>query len=156
LTRILLIEDNEDDIELTKIAFARAHVTNELLVARDGVEALELLHGSRDREPLRPPAVVLLDLKLPRLDGLAVLERIRAHPSTRLLPVVVLTSSAQERDLLQTYALGANSYIVKPVDFEQFLAAAQSIGMYWLKLNHPAPPAVVGTALPDPNEPSDR
>lgn len=134
--RILLVEDNEDDIDLTLLAFKRSKLANEVIVARDGVEALEMLHGREGEATPASPTVVLLDLKLPRLDGFQVLERIREHPATRLLPVVVLTSSAQERDVIQTYTSGANSYIVKPVDFEQFLVAAQRIGMYWLLLNH--------------------
>lgn len=141
MNRILLVEDNEDDVELTLIAFRRQQLANEVVIARDGQEALEMLHGTQSRPAQPLPAVVLLDLKLPRRDGFAVLDAIRAHPRTRLLPVVVLTSSAQERDRLKTYRLGANSYIVKPVDFEQFLDAARQIGMYWLMLN---------TAPPDP------
>jgi len=112
-------------------------------VARDGEEALEWLFGEgryTGRDVLPLPAIVLLDLKLPRVDGFEVLRRIREHPSTRLLPVIVLTSSAQERDLVRTYASGANSYIVKPVDFEQFLESALQIGMYWLMLNRNPPP----------------
>ncbi len=141
MSRILLVEDNEDDIELTLIAFRRQQLANDLVIARDGQQALEILHGTPS-QPAQPlPAVVLLDLKLPRRDGFAVLDAIRAHPRTHLLPVVVLTSSAQERDRLKTYKLGANSYIVKPVDFEQFMEAARQIGMYWLMLN---------TAPPDP------
>lgn len=139
MNRILLVEDNEDDIDLTLLAFQRSRLANEVIVARDGVEALTLLHGDAETPPLPPPTVVLLDLKLPRVDGFEVLRQIRANPATRLLPVVVLTSSAQERDLVQTYASGANSYIVKPVDFEQFLESAQQIGMYWLMLNSTAP-----------------
>jgi two-component system, response regulator len=139
VTRILLVEDNEDDIDLTLLAFERSKLVNTITVARDGVEALELLHGSAGKPPEPLPAVVLLDLKLPRVGGIEVLEHIRQHPATKLLPVVVLTSSAQERDLLQTYAKGANSYIVKPVDFEQFVVAAQQIGMYWLMLNRTPP-----------------
>jgi CheY-like chemotaxis protein len=141
MSRILLVEDNEDDIELTLIAFRRQQLANDLIIARDGQEALEILHGTPSRPAQPLPVVVLLDLKLPRRDGFEVLDAIRAHPQTRLLPVVVLTSSAQERDRLKTYKLGANSYIVKPVDFEQFLEAARQIGMYWLMLN---------TAPPDP------
>lgn len=139
MNQILLVEDNPDDVDLTLLAFRRAKLSNEVIVAHDGVEALEILHGTPDKPPARLPTVVLLDLKLPRIDGFEVLKRIREHPSTRLLPVVVLTSSAQERDLIHTYASGANSYIVKPVDFEQFLTAAQQIGMYWLMLNARAP-----------------
>ncbi|HEX7706279.1 MAG TPA: response regulator [Thermoanaerobaculia bacterium] len=141
VTGILLVEDNEDDIDLTLLAFSRSKIANDVTVARDGVEALEILHGSDDKPPQPLPGVVLLDLQLPRVNGLEVLHRIRAHPRTKLLPVVVLTSSAQERDRLETYANGANSYIVKPVDFDQFLLAAQQIGMYWLMLNQKPPEA---------------
>lgn len=140
MNRILLVEDNPDDVELTLIAFERSKLVNEVLVASDGAEALAMLHGTDDRPAVQPaPALVLLDLKLPRVDGFEVLSRIRAHPTTKLLPVVILTSSAQERDIVQTYSSGANSYIVKPVDFEQFVESAQHIGMYWLLLNA-APP----------------
>jgi two-component system response regulator len=139
--RILLVEDNPDDVELTLLAFQRSKLMNEIIVAADGVEALEMLHGTGDRAPIPLPVLVLLDLKLPRLDGFEVLARIRAHEATRLLPVVILTSSAQERDIVQTYASGANSYIVKPVDFEQFIESAQQIGMYWLMLNAGLPGA---------------
>jgi CheY-like chemotaxis protein len=139
MNRILLVEDNEDDIELTLIAFRRHNLSNDVVVARDGAIALEMLHGSEGVPPQKLPMVVLLDLKLPHVDGFEVLQRIRAHETTRLLPVVVLTSSAEERDRMQTYGAGANSYIVKPVDFEQFVDAAQRIGMYWLALNTPPP-----------------
>lgn len=135
MSRILLVEDNPDDVELTLIAFRRSKLVNDVVVATDGDEALAILHGTADRPPQPLPSVVLLDLKLPRVDGFEVLARIRAHPATKLLPVVILTSSAQERDIVQTYASGANSYIVKPVDFEQFVESAQQIGMYWLMLN---------------------
>lgn len=141
INRILLVEDNQDDIELTLLAFQRSRLSNIVSVARDGEEALRMLHGTADTPPLPLPAIVLLDLKLPRVDGFEVLRRIREHPSTRLLPVIVLTSSGQERDLVQTYASGANSYIVKPVDFEQFLESALQIGMYWLMLNRNPPEA---------------
>jgi two-component system response regulator len=142
MNRILLVEDNQDDIDLTLLAFERSKLVNYVHVARDGVEALEVLHGTPDKPAQPLPALVLLDLKLPRVGGIEVLEHIRKHPVTQLLPVVVLTSSAQERDLLQTYSKGANSYIVKPVDFEQFILAAQQIGMYWLMLNRTAPSEV--------------
>jgi two-component system response regulator len=141
MSHILLIEDNPDDIDLTLLAFERANLANEVQVAHDGVEALEMLHGTPEHPPKTLPSVILLDLKLPRIDGFQVLERIRSHPATKLIPVVVLTSSAQERDLVTTYSSGANSYIVKPVDFEQFLIAAQQIGMYWLMLNAKPPEA---------------
>lgn len=139
MSRILLVEDNDDDIELTLIAFRRHNLANEIQIARDGVIAIEMLHGKDGGAPRPLPTVVLLDLKLPRMDGFEVLRRIREHPATALLPVVVLTSSAQERDRVNTYANGANSYIVKPVDFEQFIEAARQIGMYWLMLNCPPP-----------------
>lgn len=139
MNRILLVEDNPDDVDLTLLAFQRSKLMNEVVVARDGVEALALLHGTADRPPVAPFELVLLDLKLPRIDGFEVLKRMREHPATKLTPVVVLTSSAQERDLVRTYSTGANSYIVKPVDFEQFLVSAQQIGMYWLLLNRNPP-----------------
>ena len=135
MPKILLVEDNEDDIELTIRAFQRINLADELAVARDGDEALTRLLS--DSEEL--PAVVLLDLKLPKVDGFEVLAKLRDNERTRLLPVVVLTSSAQERDMLRTYSLGANSYIVKPVDFEQFITAAREIGVYWLLLNRRPP-----------------
>jgi CheY-like chemotaxis protein len=138
MSRILLVEGNEDDIGLTLIAFRRQQLANELVIARDGQEALEILHGTPSMPAQPLPVVVLLDLKLPRRDRFEVLDAIRAYSHTRLLPVV-LTSSAQERDRLKTSRLGANSYIVKPLDFEQFLEAARQIGMYWLMLNT-APP----------------
>ena len=145
MSRILLVEDSPDDVELTLIAFRRHNLANEVVVRTDGPAALEYLHsGSHDL-----PTVVLLDLKLPGIDGIEVLRRIREHPTTRLLPVVVLTSSAQERDRLQAYELGANSFIVKPVDFEQFIDSARQIGMYWLMLNA-APPE----ALPEEDDAS--
>ena len=136
MSRILLVEDNPDDVELTLIAFRRHRLANEIVVKTDGLSALEYLH--RSAEPL--PSVVLLDLKLPGMDGVDVLRHIREHERTRLLPVVVLTSSAEERDRMVTYTEGANSYIVKPVDFEQFIDAARQIGMYWLVLNESPPP----------------
>jgi CheY-like chemotaxis protein len=139
VNRILLVEDNQDDVDLTLLAFQRSKLINEVVVARDGVEALALLHGTAGTPPAAAFALVLLDLKLPRVDGFEVLKRMREHPATRLVPVVVLTSSAQERDLVRTYSIGANSYIVKPVDFEQFLVSAQQIGMYWLLLNSNPP-----------------
>lgn len=138
MMRVLLVEDNPDDVELTLRAFERHRMVNEIIVARDGEEALAHLSGDA---PL--PALVLLDLKLPRVDGFEVLRRIRGDARTRLLPVVVLTTSAQERDLLQGYSLGANSYIIKPVDFEQFIECARQIGVYWLMLNQ-LPPVTNG------------
>ncbi len=135
---ILLVEDNEDDVELTLRAFARSNVSNEVIVVRDGQEALDYLfaqgaHATRD--PAATPEVVLLDLKLPKVDGLEVLRRLRADERTRRQPVVVLTSSNEESDILGSYGLGANSFVRKPVDFPQFLEAAKQIGLYWLVLN---------------------
>jgi two-component system response regulator len=133
---VLLVEDSDDDVELTLRAFRRAGLRTRVEVARDGAAALDRL-----LEPgVELPAVVLLDLKLPKRDGLEVLERLRAEPRTRLLPVVVLTSSREERDLQRAYALGANSYVRKPVDFEHFVAATRALGEYWLGVNE-APPA---------------
>lgn len=140
--RILLVEDNPSDVKLTKRALEQNQITNGLIVAEDGAEALDYLfatgqYAGRDGRDL--PAVVLLDLKLPKIDGLEVLKKIRANEFTRLIPVVVLTSSDQEEDMIASYKLGANSYIRKPVDFHQFTAAVRSLGMYWLLLNEPPP-----------------
>lgn len=137
---ILLVEDNPNDLELAQTALRKNKLANRLHVARDGEEALDFLFCQgpfADRSPHAGPKLVLLDLKLPKVDGLEVLRAVRADPRTRLLPVVVLTSSLQERDLVESYALGVNSYIVKPVDFDQFLAAVGQLGMYWLLLNEP-------------------
>lgn len=128
---ILLVEDNLSDIRLTQRAFARSNLANELLLAEDGQAALDLLFDPTRRLP----AVVLLDLKLPRVAGLEVLRRLRGDPRTRLLPVVVLTTSREEQDLVQSYELGANSYIRKPVSFPEFSAAVAQLGLYWLALN---------------------
>ncbi|CAN5521154.1 response regulator [soil metagenome] len=133
---ILLVEDNEDDIELTRRAFARSHVANQMHVALDGAEALERLLGE-DSAPL--PALILLDLKLPKVDGLEVLRQLRADERTKLLPVVILTSSRQERDVIEGYRLGANSYVRKPVDFAAFQVAVEQLGSYWLTLNEKPP-----------------
>jgi CheY-like chemotaxis protein len=138
---ILLVEDNPDDEALTRRALAKNNIQNEVLVARDGAEALELLFGTgAQKGDAVAPEVVLLDLKLPKVDGLEVLRRIRADERTRLLPVVILTSSREERDLVSGYGLGANSYIRKPVDFAQFVEAVRQLGLYWLVLNEPPPP----------------
>jgi two-component system, response regulator len=139
---ILLVEDNPDDEELTLHAFEKNRIGNEVVVARDGVQALDYLFCTgawAGRKPCTPPALVLLDLKLPKVDGLEVLQRIRADERTRLLPVVILTSSNEDEDRLRGYALGANSYVRKPVDFDEFVRAAGQVGMYWLLLNQPAP-----------------
>lgn len=139
---ILLVEDNPDDEALTIRALKRHHVGNEIIVAHDGVEALDYLFGTglyADRDVTVKPSVILLDLKLPRIDGLEVLRRIRESESTKLLPVVVLTTSSEEQDLLTSYSLGCNSYIRKPVDFLQFSEAIRQLGMYWLLMNEPPP-----------------
>jgi two-component system response regulator len=139
---ILLVEDNPDDEALTLRAFRKNHIKNDVIVARDGVEALDYLFGTgahAGRDVSQLPQVVLLDLKLPKLDGIEVLRRIRADERTRLLPVVILTSSKEERDLVSGYRHGANSYVRKPVDFDEFVEAARQLGLYWLLLNE-APP----------------
>ena len=140
---ILLVEDNPDDEVLTLRALRRANVGNDIVVAHDGVEALDYLFGTgahvgRDIREL--PHVMLLDLKLPRIDGLEVLRRVRADDRTRILPVVILTSSIEERDRIEGYRLGANSYVQKPVDFTEFVEAVRQLGLYWLLLNQPPPP----------------
>lgn len=138
--KILLVEDNPDDVALTMRALKSHNITNDVVVAQDGAQALDYLFGAKGNalgDVL--PAVVLLDLKLPKVNGLEVLQRIRAHESTRLLPVVILTSSDEERDVIQGYSLGANSYVRKPVDFVEFTEAAKQLGLYWLLMNR-APP----------------
>jgi two-component system response regulator len=139
---ILLVEDNPDDAKLTLRAFKRSHMLNPIVVARDGVEALDFLfargaHAERAGGP--PPTLIVLDLKLPKLDGLEVLKAVRGDVRTRLIPVVVLTSSKEEQDLVRSYSLGANSYVRKPVDFAEFLEAARVLGIYWLMMNQPPP-----------------
>jgi two-component system response regulator len=140
--RILLVEDNASDEKLTLLAFEKCGVANEVTVVRDGAAALDFVfgtgaHAGRDVSDL--PSVVLLDLKLPKLDGLEVLRRLRADPRTKLLPVVILTASAEDEDLLKGYALGANAYVRKPVDFAAFAEAAKTVGLFWLLLNEPPP-----------------
>ncbi len=139
---ILLVEDNPDDVELTLRAFNRNNILNKVIVARDGEEALDYLLGTgiyAGRDIKNLPVVTLLDLKLPKIDGLEVLKRIRENEITRLLPVVILTSSKEEQDVLNGYRLGANSYVRKPVDFNQFIEAIKVLGLYWLLWNENAP-----------------
>lgn len=141
-TTILLVEDNPDDEALTVRAFKKSNLSNDVVVAHDGVEALDYLFARgafADRNPHELPNLVLLDIKLPKLDGLEVLERIRENELTRMLPVVMLTSSKEQDDLARSYELGANSYIRKPVDFAQFMTAIQQLGLYWLVLNERPP-----------------
>lgn len=136
---ILLIEDNANDVELTRHAFRQHHLTNSMQVVRDGAEALEFIFGTgryEGRDIWVQPRLVLLDLKLPLVDGLEVLRRVKGDWRTQRIPVVMLTSSAEERDVVESYDLGVNSYIVKPVDFEQFAEAVRTLGLYWLLLNH--------------------
>lgn len=141
---ILLVEDNPDDAELTLLALQENGVLNEVIWVKDGVEALDFLFRTgayAERDPKELPQLVLLDLKMPRMDGIEVLRRIRSEPSTRLLPVVILTTSAEDSDRLNGYLLGANSYIRKPVDFEQFARAVKQLKLYWLVLNEAPPPS---------------
>lgn len=144
---ILLVEDNPDDEALTLRALKKNNIQSRVVVAHDGAEALDYLfgtgaHASRDQDLL--PALILLDLKLPKVDGLEVLRQIRAHQRTKLLPIVILTSSQEEQDILNGYSLGANSYIRKPVDFAQFNEAVRHLGLYWLMLNEPPPTGRLG------------
>jgi two-component system response regulator len=139
LVEILLVEDNPSDVQLTLHALERNHLANRIHVVRDGAEALDYLFstGPYAERSQRNPRVVLLDLKLPLIDGLEVLRRMKEDPRTRTIPVVVLTSSREERDIVDTYQLGVNSYIVKPVDFEQFTESVRQLGFYWALLNQP-------------------
>ena len=139
---ILLVEDNPDDQQLTLRAFKKNHIVNELIVVQDGAEALDYLFSTgkfNDRDLSVLPSLILLDLKLPKIDGLEVLRRIRNDDRTKLLPVVILTSSKEEQDLINGYKMGANSYIRKPVDFAKFMEAVQQLGLYWLVLNESPP-----------------
>lgn len=139
---ILLVEDNADDIELTLHALKKNNIRNEVVVVNDGAQALDYLFGEgqyADRDLASMPAIILLDLKLPKLDGLEVLRRLRADERTKLLPVVILTSSREEQDIINGYSLGVNSYVRKPVDFNQFTEAVRQLGLYWLLLNEMPP-----------------
>ena len=138
---ILLVEDDEDHEELTLMALKQSNILNEVVVARDGTEALDYLFrtGAYAGRDVKSPQLILLDLKLPKVDGLEVLRRLRASEKTKLLPVVILTSSTEERDILNGYSFGANSYIRKPVDFDKFTEAVRRLGLYWLVLNESAP-----------------
>jgi two-component system, response regulator len=140
IVEILIVEDSPQDLELTKRALRKANVSNNIQIARDGEEALAFLFCEgvfADRKGENQPKVILLDLKLPKIDGLEVLQRIKADLRTQAIPVVVLTSSKEQKDVVETYKLGVNSYIVKPVNFEGFIKAVQDLGMYWLLLNQP-------------------
>jgi two-component system response regulator len=139
---VLLVEDNPDDVELTIRAFKKNNILNRVIVAKDGVEALDYLFGTgmhAGRKIKDMPVIVLLDLKLPRIDGIEVLKSIRQNEFTRLLPVVILTSSREEQDLVNGYRLGANSYVRKPISFDQFAEAMKHLGLYWLIWNEPPP-----------------
>jgi two-component system, response regulator len=139
---ILLVEDNPDDEELTLLSLRKNNLAHDIVVVRDGVEAIDFLFANGEyagRDVAHVPTVILLDLKLPKLDGLGVLKRLRADPRTRTLPVVVLTSSSQDADVIASYNLGANSYVRKPVEFGAFVEAVSSLGLYWVLLNRPPP-----------------
>ena len=155
LRPILLVEDNPLDVELSTSALRDAHLANEIVVARDGVEALDYLfrRGEQAGRTGADPAVVFLDLKMPRLDGEEVLREIRADPTLQLLPVVILTSSREEQDLLNLYTLGANAYVVKPVDFEKFVTTVGKLGFFWAVLNEPPPGP--GVAVRESNFPGE-
>ena len=147
LKRVLLAEDSAKDVELTLAALQDSHLVNEVVVARDGAEAWEYLSctGAHANRPPVAPAVVLLDLKMPKLDGHEVLRRMRADPNLRTVPVVILTSSREERDIAQSYDFGVNAYVVKPVAFSEFISAVKNLGMFWAVLNEP-PPAIRSVA----------
>jgi len=142
-TEILLVEDSQDDVDMTLRALRKANMANHIQTARDGVEALDFIfcegmHAGRKIENI--PKLILLDLKLPKIDGIEVLKRVKGDPRTKMIPIVVLTSSKEQKDVIEAYGLGVNSYIVKPVDFEHFAAAVKNLGMYWLLLNQPPQP----------------
>jgi CheY-like chemotaxis protein len=140
-SKILLVEDDPYDVELTLSALTENHLTNEIVVARDGAEALDYLYrrGTYQSREAGNPAVILLDLKLPKVDGLEVLKRIRAAPDLKTVPVVMLTSSREEQDLLESYTLGSNAYVVKPVGFRDFVEAVKEVGLFWTIINQPLP-----------------
>ena len=146
LKRILLVEDSEQDIELTLAALAEHSLANEVVVARDGAEALDYLYrrGVFKMRAEGNPAVVLLDLKMPKVDGLEVLRQVKGNGNLKAIPVVMLTSSREERDLIESYSLGVNAYVVKPVDFPQFVEAVKEVGMFWAVINQPPPGSVGG------------
>lgn len=140
---ILIVEDNQDDLDMTLRALRKANLANRIQIVRDGAEAVEFIFGQgahAQRMVENGPRLILLDLKLPKIDGMEVLKRIKGDPRTKTIPVVVLTSSQEQKDVLESYQLGVNSYIVKPVNFEGFVAAVQDLGMYWLLLNQPPKP----------------
>lgn len=144
LKRILLVEDTPNDVELTLAALDEAHLANEVVVVRDGAEALDYLYerGEFAERTSGHPAVVLLDLKLPKVDGLEVLEQVKADAELRAIPIVMLTSSREERDLVRSYHLGVNAYVVKPVDFAEFAGAVRDLGLFWAIINEPPPGSV--------------
>jgi CheY-like chemotaxis protein len=144
LKRVLLAEDNSKDVELTLSALSENHLANEVVVARDGAEAWDYLkrEGAFAQRPEGNPAVVLLDLKMPKMDGLEVLRRLRADAALRSIPVVMLTSSNEERDVVESYKLGVNAYVVKPVVFEDFITAVKNLGLFWAVLNQPPPGSI--------------
>jgi CheY-like chemotaxis protein len=148
--RILLVEDDPNDVELTLTALEEYHLANEVVVARDGAEALDYLYrrGAYASRPNGNPAVLLLDLKLPKVDGLEVLQQIKGDEKFRLIPVVVLTSSREERDMVASYRLGVNAYVVKPVDFHEFVNAIKELGIFWAIINEP-PPGSIGKSSTD-------
>ncbi|WP_347558483.1 response regulator [Robbsia sp. KACC 23696] len=153
LKPILLVEDNPHDLELTLIALERTNLANEVVIARDGQEALDYLAGEgawSDRDPGNP-AVILLDMKLPKVDGLEVLAEVRRRGESAAIPVVMLTSSKEEHDLLRSYALGSNAYVVKPVDFQDFISAVSDLGIFWAVLNEP-PPGSLRVSRPAPRD----
>lgn len=144
LKRVLFAEDSENDVELTLTALKENRLANEVVVVRDGVEALDYLYrrGQFQSRPTGNPAVVLLDLKMPRIDGLGVLRTLRSDQNLRSIPVVILTSSREERDLIESYELGVNGYVVKPVKFQQFVDAVKTLGLFWAVLNEPPPGSI--------------